>query len=73
MGALHEDHRAKMIATLDSHNPLCYMTVIHLKPVTTIVKEIFDETIMFDLILTLSEGHRAKLVPPLVCQATTLL
>ena len=44
------------------------MSVIHLKAVTAIVKEISDETVMSDVIVTLSEGHRAKLTPPLDCQ-----
>ena len=41
------------------------MSVIHLKAVTCIAKEIFDETVMIDLVVTFSEGHRAKLTSPL--------
>ena len=32
--------KGKLIPLLDCHPPLCYMSVIHLKAVTTIVKEI---------------------------------
>ena len=38
------------------------MSVIHLKAVTTIVSQIFNEKVMIDLILTLTEDHRAKLL-----------
>ena len=54
--SLPEDHRGKLIAPLDSQTPLCYMSVIHLKAVTAIVNEIFDETVMFDLFLPYPKG-----------------
>ena len=41
------------------------MSVMHLEAVTAIVKEIFEETVMIDLILTLSKGHTTKLTSPL--------
>ena len=47
------------------------MSVIHLKAVTTIVKEIFNETVMNDLFRPFSEGHRAKRTPPVDCQTAT--
>ena len=46
---LSEGHRAKLILPMDCQTQLCYMSVIHLEAVTAIVKEIFDETVMFDL------------------------
>ena len=51
--------------------PLCYMSVIHLKAVTVIVNEVFNKTVICDLILTFSEGHRAKRTPPVDCQTPT--
>ena len=62
---LSEGNRAKLISPMDCQTPLCYMSVIHLKAVTTTVSQIFDETVIFDLILTLPEGHRTKLSSPL--------
>ena len=41
------------------------MSVIHLNAAAIIFSEIFNETVMIDLNLTLSEGHTAKLIPPL--------
>ena len=41
---------------------VCELTV-------SMAKEIFDETVMVNLIVTLSEGHRAKLTPPKYCQS----
>ena len=34
---------------MDCQTPRCYMSVKHLKAVTTIVKEIFDEIVMINL------------------------
>ena len=44
------------------------MSVIYLEAVTITVTEIFYETVMSDLIVTFSEGHRAKLTIQLDCQ-----
>ena len=46
---LSEGHRAKLTPPMDWQTPLCYMSVIHLEAVTAIVREIFDEIVMFDL------------------------
>ena len=35
------------------------------------VKEIFNEIVMADLFMTLSEDNRAKLTPPVDCKPTT--
>ena len=57
-----------MTPPVDCQPPLSYMSVIHVKAVTIIVKEIFNEAVMSDLIVTLCEGHRAKLTLPVDCQ-----
>ena len=51
-----EGHRAKLIQPIqlillvDYQASLCYMSVIHLETVTAIVKEIFDEIVMIDIL-----------------------
>ena len=64
---LTEGHRAT--SSLDWQTSLSYLSVIHLKAVTTTVSQIFSKTVINDLILTFSEGHRAKLIQPMDCQA----
>ena len=59
---LSEVQGVKLIPLMDYQTQFCYMSVIHLKVITATVKEIFDETLMFNLFLTLLEGHRAKLI-----------
>ena len=49
------------------------MSVIYMKAVDTTVREIFNETVMVDLFLPYTKGHRTKLTSPLDWQTPICL
>ena len=45
-------HRAKLTSPLDWQTPLCYMSVIHLEAVTSMVNELLARKCIIDLSVT---------------------